>query len=254
MRIAVAGKGGAGKSVLAGTLARLAARRGDRVLVLDADPLPGLALSVGAPELDEPGLLRFVHQDESGRWAWRAGCDAVSAALDGAVVGADGVRVLSGGKVDLDGHRPSPGAAKALFEVAQEIARAETFREWTVIADFPAGARQAAEGWAPFADRFVVAVAPAAAYALTARRVARLARERHPGVEVCFVATRIRDAAQVRTLEARLGEPVALSIPEDTAVAAAERLGVAPVDHAGDGPAVRAIAVLLERLSRPAGV
>ena len=47
LRVALVGKGGAGKSVIAGTLARILARRGHRVLALDVDTLPGLALSLG---------------------------------------------------------------------------------------------------------------------------------------------------------------------------------------------------------------
>jgi CO dehydrogenase maturation factor len=43
LRVAVVGKGGAGKSLIAGTLAR----RGHHVLALDVDTLPGLALSLG---------------------------------------------------------------------------------------------------------------------------------------------------------------------------------------------------------------
>ncbi len=59
------GKGGAGKSVIAGTIARLAARDGARVLALDSDPLPGLSLSLGSgPELAEPRLLQAVKQDD----------------------------------------------------------------------------------------------------------------------------------------------------------------------------------------------
>ena len=48
--IALTGKGGAGKSVIAGTLAGLLARRGHRVLALDSDPMPGLTMSLGAEE------------------------------------------------------------------------------------------------------------------------------------------------------------------------------------------------------------
>lgn len=45
VRIVVVGKGGAGKSVVAGTMARVFARGGERVLALDSDLMPGLALS-----------------------------------------------------------------------------------------------------------------------------------------------------------------------------------------------------------------
>ena len=43
MRVAFVGKGGSGKSTIAGTIARLLARDGDNVLALDVDTLPGLA-------------------------------------------------------------------------------------------------------------------------------------------------------------------------------------------------------------------
>ena len=42
------GKGGAGKSVIAGTIARVLARDGTHVLALDSDLLPGLSISMGA--------------------------------------------------------------------------------------------------------------------------------------------------------------------------------------------------------------
>ncbi len=52
MRVAFVGKGGAGKSALSGTFARVLARRGDRVLALDSDPMPGMAFSLGVPASD----------------------------------------------------------------------------------------------------------------------------------------------------------------------------------------------------------
>ena len=49
MKIAVVGKGGAGKTSIAGNLARLLARRGHRVLAIDGDPNPTLAFALGIP-------------------------------------------------------------------------------------------------------------------------------------------------------------------------------------------------------------
>jgi CO dehydrogenase maturation factor len=48
MKIAVAGKGGSGKTTIAGTLARVMADRGQRVVAIDDDSNPNLALTVGA--------------------------------------------------------------------------------------------------------------------------------------------------------------------------------------------------------------
>ena len=51
MKLAIVGKGGVGKTSISGTLARLFARRGRRVLAIDGDPNPNLALTLGvAPE------------------------------------------------------------------------------------------------------------------------------------------------------------------------------------------------------------
>ncbi len=49
MRIAVAGKGGTGKTTLAATLARTMAREGRHVLAIDGDPNPNLGVSLGIP-------------------------------------------------------------------------------------------------------------------------------------------------------------------------------------------------------------
>ncbi len=49
MKIAVAGKGGSGKTTLAGTLARLLGRRREAILAIDADPNPNLAITLGIP-------------------------------------------------------------------------------------------------------------------------------------------------------------------------------------------------------------
>lgn len=49
MRIAVAGKGGSGKTTISATLARLLAREGYRVTAIDDDPNPNLAVALGVP-------------------------------------------------------------------------------------------------------------------------------------------------------------------------------------------------------------
>jgi CO dehydrogenase maturation factor len=47
MRIAIAGKGGSGKTTVAAVVARTLARQGGRVVALDCDSNPNLGLSLG---------------------------------------------------------------------------------------------------------------------------------------------------------------------------------------------------------------
>lgn len=63
MRIAVAGKGGAGKTTISATAARHFARSGFRVNALDDDPNPNLAAALGFTE-DLIDKLRRVERDE----------------------------------------------------------------------------------------------------------------------------------------------------------------------------------------------
>jgi CO dehydrogenase maturation factor len=47
MKIATVGKGGSGKTTIAGTLARIFADEGRQILAIDGDPNPNLALTLG---------------------------------------------------------------------------------------------------------------------------------------------------------------------------------------------------------------
>ena len=72
MKIAVAGKGGSGKTTIAGTLSRVIADQGQRVVAIDDDSNPNLALTVGVAKTSAaalPGLPRDLlaeRQDTEG--------------------------------------------------------------------------------------------------------------------------------------------------------------------------------------------
>jgi CO dehydrogenase maturation factor len=109
MRLAIAGKGGTGKTTIAGTLSRVLARSGRRVLAIDADTNPNLALMLGLPpdraraivDLPRDLLKRVTEPDGTTRTVF----DADPAALIGeyAARGPDDVRVLVMGTVGHGG-------------------------------------------------------------------------------------------------------------------------------------------------------
>jgi len=160
VHVAVVGKGGAGKSVVAGTLARVLARRGRRVLALDSDMLPGLTLSLGAEAPAAPPLLDAAERDEDGRWRLKRGIGPVRAVQRYATQAPDGIRLLQAGKVGPDGLPPIMPALQAYYKVVHRLARSSAFAEWDVIGDLPGGPRQAAFDWAPYARTFVLVVEP----------------------------------------------------------------------------------------------
>jgi CO dehydrogenase maturation factor len=245
--LAVAGKGGAGKSVIAGTLARLLARRGHRVLAIDSDPMPGLARSLGVEDPPVPPLLDAAVKPEGERWRLKPGIGPARAIARFSTPACDGVRMLQLGKVDKGGLMPINGSVNAFLHVVHGMPATPSLRSWTVVGDLPAGPRHPAAGFAPYASLFVVVVEAASQSALTARRVARIARE-HRDADVLFVANKIGGSADLERLERLLGEPVALSIPADPEVMTAERAGCALLDAAPASAAVAAIGQLADAI------
>ncbi len=251
MNVAFVGKGGAGKSALAGTFARLLARHGGSVLAVDSDPLPGLALSLGVPPTDAPIPDHAVEEradgEEGPRFRLRAGISASEAVRRYAVEGPDGVRFLQFGK--LRGHVST--LARSQFAFRQIIADLPA-GEWSVVGDLPGGTRQPFFGWVGFADTVVVVTEPTAKSLLSARRLARLALSKHPPRTLVAVANKVRDAGDADMIARRTGLQVVASVPWDESLADAERAGRAPLDAAPEAPAVRAVAFLLERLQKEA--
>jgi CO dehydrogenase maturation factor len=96
MKLAVAGKGGSGKTSISGTMARLLARQGNRVLAIDGDSNPNLALTLGiAPERmgEMPTLSRdMLTRTESGGATLTQTLDEVCATHS--TTGPDGVNLL----------------------------------------------------------------------------------------------------------------------------------------------------------------
>lgn len=101
----MAGKGGSGKTTVAATLARLAARRGRQVVAIDGDSSPNLAVALGVPRDAAAALApvpRDILQDRTDAEGRKTSVLAVPPAEVFARYAADapdGVRVLVMGRV-----------------------------------------------------------------------------------------------------------------------------------------------------------
>jgi CO dehydrogenase nickel-insertion accessory protein CooC1 len=233
--------------MIAGTMARLVAQRGEGVLALDADPMPaGMARSLGTRDAPEPLLADAVERKDGGPWRLKRGIGPVTAVRRYAREAPDGVLMLQLGKLTLEDHAAFLAATQAYWQLVHRLEEARTFDDWSLIGDTPAGPRQIAADFSPYADTYLVVVEPTWQSVLTARRAAKLARMRE--ARVLPVANKVRTAADRDILEERLGEPVVATIPLDADIKQSDRLGVPLVDHAPDSPGVRAIEEIIERI------
>jgi len=96
MKIAVAGKGGSGKTTLAATLARLLARGHHSVLAVDGDSNPNLGLSLGMAAAEAGSWPTLPKELLAERGLSMPVADVVARY---AVVAPDGVRLLVMGRV-----------------------------------------------------------------------------------------------------------------------------------------------------------
>lgn len=109
MKIAIAGKGGTGKTTIVGTLARVFARQGRRVLAIDADSNPNLALTLGlsreqtAALTPLPRTLLEERVDEAGAKTVVLRMSPDEIAQQFGVSTPDGVTMMLMGKVDHAG-------------------------------------------------------------------------------------------------------------------------------------------------------
>ncbi len=245
--LGVAGKGGSGKSVLSGTLARVLARRGHRVLAIDSDPMPGLVHSLGVREPATPPLAEAAEKPEKGPWRLRSGIGPATAVRRYTTIAPDGIRLMQLGKSDKDGLPMA--SVNAYLAIVRRLHEARSMHDWAIVGDLPAGPRQLGAGFSPYAGLYVIVVEPTSQSALTGRRVARLARG-PLGADVIFVASKVAGTAERRRVERLIGEPVAFEIPADVAVRDAERAGVAVIDAAPDSPVVQAVQRLAETIEQ----
>ncbi|MGH2704976.1 MAG: AAA family ATPase [Actinomycetota bacterium] len=105
MKIAIAGKGGSGKTTIAGVLARTLAREGHEVLAVDADTNPNLGISLGiGPDATFELVAAREALDEEPETAQHA--TTIEEVIDRFGADApDGVRLVQVSKVD----HPSSG-------------------------------------------------------------------------------------------------------------------------------------------------
>jgi CO dehydrogenase maturation factor len=245
VRIAIAGKGGVGKTTLSAALTRSLVRSGERVIAIDADPNNCLGRALGLPENVLSGITPL--SEMTALLAERAGKGEggsffsinpqVDDLLDQFRIDWDGISLLVMGTVDEPGAGcvcPESTVLKALLRHLVEL------EGYSLVLDMEAGLEHLGRGTATHVGALLIVVEPTAASARTAARVANLARGlglRIPGV----VVNKARPDSEAKVLPYLGGLPIIAALPADAAVAESEAVPEA-------GSYVEAVEELRKRL------
>jgi CO dehydrogenase maturation factor len=246
LRIAIAGKGGVGKTTLSAALAHSLARAGRRVLAVDADPNNCLGRALGFPEpiladltpLSEMRDLLAQRAGTAQGGSFFALSPPVADLVERFQVTHGGVSLLVMGTIDEPGGGcvcPESAVLKALVRHLVDIS------DLSLVMDMEAGLEHLGRGTAQYLGALLIVVEPTPASARTAARIARLAEGLHlklPGV----VLNKISSPGDEQRVGGHLADlPVIAALPEDPAVRGSETVPTA-------GPYVEAVEALRQRL------
>ncbi len=256
MKIATVGKGWSGKTTVAGTLARLLASEGCKVLAIDGDPNPNLAYTLGIPHQQAnkiqniPSNVIDVKEEMDGSRKLYMTVSHDELIEKYAASAPEGVALIVMGKPP-EGSAGSGCMCASHRAVRGLIAEMSGYGEHTVT-DMEAGLEHLKRGTARNVDVMLIVAEPYYRSLEAAARTWLLANElKVPHIFV--VANKMKGAAD----QAAIGEfcekhrmPIIGEIPDDEQFVEAERQGLAPLDLAPDSAGIEAIRTIAQKLAQ----
>ncbi len=237
MKIAISGKGGVGKTTLAGVMARTLSQQNETVLAIDADPDANLASAVGVPLEKMRGvtpLAEMTHFIEE-RTETKKGSYGSIFKLNPKVddiperfsIDHEGVKLLILGSVPQGG-----GGCFCPENVLLKNLLSHLFiqRNETVIVDMEAGLEHLGRGSTGYVDAFIVVVEPGMRSIQTALQIKKLAADL--GIKrVYIVGNKIQSKDDQKVIEENLKTfPILGWMEYNPKVLEADRKGISPFD------------------------
>jgi CO dehydrogenase maturation factor len=232
MKLAITGKGGAGKTTIAVFLAKYLADDGHGVVLIDADPDANTAMALGmGPSEGPPPLSEMKDLIAKRTGARGAGGELFSLTprVDDVVerfcLRVDGISLLRMGRLAQGGAGcfcPENAFLKNL------LAHLFFQRDEDVILDMEAGVEHLGRGTAQGVDAMLVVVEPGARSVQTALTIRRYAGD--IGIQhLAAVLNKCRATSELQAVREQLGDlPVVGSLPYDETIAAADLAGECP--------------------------
>lgn len=249
MRLAVAGKGGAGKTTISATFARLAARAGNPVVAIDADANPNLSTALGVPPAVATRLGPVPPSLISRRLGGTGLTEPIDAVLDRYALSApDDIRLLGMG---APAHADEGCLCSAHAVVASLLEDLGGEDDRLVIVDMEASPEHFSRGTVRHVDTVCLVAEPYYRSLETVWRMGALVAELPVG-RVVVVANKVRSAEDQEAITEfcdRHAFELAGSVPWSEEVVAADRQRVPLVDWPGATPVVAAVAELVAVLA-----
>lgn len=235
MKIAISGKGGVGKTLLASLLAKIFAQSGYSVIAIDADPDANLAATLGFPEPDKITPISEMADLIEERTGARPGQSAPYFKLNPKVddipekfaMKMDGIRLMLMGRVKRGGAGCYCPESALLQTLMSHLLLA---RNEVVIMDMEAGIEHLGRGTARAVDKLIIVVEPGRRSIETASSIKGLASE--IGLEnLAVVGNKVRNESDREFLTSNLSDFTFLGfIPYDQAVIEADHANISPLE------------------------
>ena len=261
MKLAVAGKGGVGKTFVAGVLASFFVRRGLKTIAIDADPSPNLALTLGVPPEQARAIVPISENARliaSKTGTEHSGVYRLSFKVDDivekySVATSAGVHLIVMGMV----RSANSGCTCPANAVVRALLRHLIVeRDEVVLLDMEAGVEHLGRGTASQVDIMLVVTDANIKSLETAVHIRNLATA--AGItQVLLIGNKIANEPQkdtIRKYAENNGLHLLGLVPFDSKVQEAEMLGFTPLKHP-DSAAVQTIeelgATLLQSKQKP---
>ncbi len=249
MKIAISGKGGVGKTTIMALLAAELKKNGKDVLVIDADPSPHMAETLGVanpedirPIADMTKLLVERSGKTEGSPMYNMNPE-VNDLLKDFMISHDGMKLMVLGAIQTGDKGCACPESNVLRRMLTKLLLS---KDQVVLLDMEAGVEHLGRGTIAGIDQLLIVVIPSKSSIRTALKVKKLAEDvKIP--KISFVGNLITDNEDRDFLTNGLGAPPIACFPDAKAIRKAERQEI-PIttldDAAGDAPSTLLQAIM----------
>ena len=249
--IALAGKGGTGKTTVAALLVDILVKRGEYpILAIDADPSSNLNLALGVPLTRTVGDLREDLLADGQRTQMALGVsqrEMLDVQVRQAVEEADDFDLIAMGRPE------GPGCYCAFNHLLRDVVDGLGHRYGYVVVDNEAGMEHLSRRTTRDVDVLVIVTDPTVRGVTAAAGIVKLAQELDVDVrQSVLVVNRVLGELPpvIRQAAEGLGSPLAAAIPADPRVGELDAQGLPLVNLEAESPAARALDDLAQQLFR----